>query len=252
MAPTKKSMVVNALRILVVVAVVLLISLAVYSREYHAWGATGEFYIDGTHTEAGIPHWLIINQAEIEGNAPPFERLPDGEKYRPGVHVRGAKLLLAAVGAVAIGIALYGVGMRSSHWTAGLFRRRILFGYAVPIAVGIVTAASTPTDPEWIGAAISLVLIPVAIIAAAAVMRSYKHAFLAGISVFVSLCWSVRVSDMFGTEYVADGWYDLLEAALLLPPILLLFLVGTLISRYIAGRKRSTPQLGQPPADGFA
>jgi len=217
--------------ILLVAFLVFVVSLAVYSRDYTGWSATGKYDIRVTHTAMGVPHWLIINDIQIEGSPPPIDPryLPEADRYAAGWHVKPVWLLTSL--SLCTGIAALLV------W--GLSRvnvPRTRWPYGLPLVVSVVVGMVVPTEPEWIGALLVIAFLPLSLVIASVIGRSYLYASLSGITAILLLLASNRLADVFSSEHLIHGMPgkdDLMGLMVFGPVTIGLAVLATLAGRVV-------------------
>jgi hypothetical protein len=229
------------LRSCVIAAILLLISLAFNSTKETGWLATGQFDITVKQATMGFPPWLVFNQARVQGNAPPFDSrwLPEADDYRPGFHIHLANFVLAASGALVLSLVFCGIWEVPFHGKVKLKKGTLALGYGIPIPLAIGAVIILPKEPNWIAVSAQLTLISAGIITSAAIMRSYRHALLASLLIFLAIWWTSRVIQSSGwnnATLAPPEMDDLLMTAVCWPAFLIVYLVVTLISRFLVNR----------------
>jgi len=228
-----------ALRVGGLTLILLLVSLAYYSRTNTGWWSRGQFDIDVTHTALGLPHWLVINWWDARGTPPPLGQLPEGGVYQPGWHVHPSGLFVATF--VCAGVAMLLLWATSRVAAPDAYRP-----YAVALILAAVAGAVVSTGPPWIGAALVLGVLPVVLVVASALGRSYSYASATGVAAMVLLWASHRLADVFRDEHFIHGppdEDDLMGASLFIPAALIIVLTATFVARSLAARVRHNPPM---------
>jgi hypothetical protein len=198
--------------------------------------ARDEYKIDVKHTALGVPHWLVINRWEVHGTPPPLHQLPDGGVYQRGWHVQPMRLVVAML--------LCAVTAMLLHWAASFVPAPDTYWpYGVAIALAAVIGAvvpTVPTGPTSISPALILGLLPVILVVAAALGRSYWYASAMAIAAMILLWASSRIADVLGDRFLygPPGEDDLMAASLFIPAALIIVLTATFFSRSMAARAR--------------
>jgi hypothetical protein len=229
-------------RIATIAAALLLFTLAVYSRLYTGWNSENEFDMRLTHSEMGLPRWLILNRVNARGSTPPagIRWEADDEKYRPGWGIRFLPFLIAALGSTVVAAVFYGIGLLFFGRSDAVSNRKLLVGYSIVILPAIAVGTVVPTNPTWIGVCLGLGLLPICVVIAAALIRSYLHAILLGLLAVTFLLWSQRMADLFRSHPLTRGLpdeQDLIVAGVFISGFVLLAVVTTVLSRRLFRRK---------------
>jgi len=217
---------------------ILLFSLAIYSRKYTGWHSTGEFDIDVTHTAFGVPHWLILNQLDVDGTPPPIDPryLPEAERYQAGWHVRPLYLFASLALCIILAIPL-SFSYRRARPDRGFW------AYAIALIPAAIAGTVAFTEPRWVGVTLGLVVLPLCMMAMAAVFRNYLHSAIAGVGMVAVLWWTQRMVDVFRTEHLVHGLPDENDLPVLIffvPAVLIVAFASTAVSRFVASGGRIT------------
>ena len=231
-------------RILLLGLVVLVLTMAVYSREPFGWRNEIEGYrIDVTRAVLGLPQWLTVTCHEVEGSPPPLDSawLPfEPEKWLPGWHVRRMRLLASVLGSVVISAAVYALGVAFSRGRSRVNRSQLVSAYAAVVVPALAIGAVVPTDPEWVGVTLGLVFFPACLVLAASVVRSYWHGACLGFIAFYVLWWSQRMTDLFrDTHFVIDlpNADDLIPLVVFVPIFTLVGILATLVAKFVVHQR---------------
>jgi hypothetical protein len=211
------------------------LSLAVYGRSSTRWITPGEFPIKGTHMAFGMPPWLVINRVASDGpvHSGDLAYLPGAELYRPGVHVRPLSFLASAAICFVLAVPL-------AFLVTRIETDAPLWLYLIPLILGAAVGSFTPTDPQWVGVALALIVLPSGLIIVAALGRSYVHAALAAIGMVACLWAAGRIADLFRAKHLVHGMPDeddLMTISLFGPIALLIAFAATCAGRFVMSRR---------------
>lgn len=214
----------------IIAAVILLFSLAVYSRSDIGWHSSS-YELDCTRTALGIPHWLILNRLEESGTPPLSDPryVPRAELYQPGWLLRPLYFLVSLAAAIVLAIPIYFLRLRA--WP-----NRDYWPCAMTLIPAAVVGAIFPDLPYRIALVLPLIGLPLCLMAAAAFLRSYLRAAILGVGTVAVSWWALRIYDLFRTEHRAHGLPNEEELELLtifLPLMLIVAFVSTAVSRLV-------------------
>ena len=190
-----------------VAALLLAVSLAVYSRKSLKW--TGpDLLASANHYAMGVPPWLELNHFHLEPASQTIDlrSLPDTEKYSPRWRVQTMPLVASLIGCLVLSIMMVGVRRALCGRGGEEDGNRFLWGYGIGVLPGLALGAVAPTEPEWIGKlALALGVLPICVAIAAAVMRDYLRGVLLAFIVPVAIVWSQRIVDVFRSSHRVGG-----------------------------------------------
>lgn len=217
----------------IIAALIFLFSLAVYSRK-NTVAYSPTYTNDKTQTTFGIPHWLILNRYIESGTPPDPGYVPRGKYYRPGWNFHLLYFFVSVGAAIVLAIPIYFLRLRA--WPD-----RVYWPCAMTLIPAAVVGAICCAVPHRIGLVLALVGLPLCLMAAAAVLRSYLRAAILGVGMTAVSWWALRIYDLFRTEHHVHGLPDHQDLEFLtinVPLMLIVAIVSTAVSRLVVKRWR--------------
>jgi len=229
------------LKTTVITLILLAISLVVYSRTYTGWVSPGEYEIQVTNTEFGIPHWLTLNRYDSEGRPPPIDPvyLPEADRYKAGWQLKPKAFFLALLLCTTIALPL-AVAIRTSdkrRWPSRTWASYTLIFIAASAIEFLWRLLSD--QQQWLGLVVVLIGLPACLVTASAVLRSYIHSILLAVSMVAVFWWTQRISDVFYDDHLIHGLPEPNELWAMISIVCLFAAIGlmaTAAGRYVVGR----------------
>lgn len=212
----------------------LLLTMGVWSRQNTGWVSPGQFDIDVTQTAWGLPHWLIVNRVRSTGMPPPMSSpsLPMAGAFQPGGHVDVGALCLSVAGCLVVSLLTCGFVwfLRWAHPSARPLDKTFWYTLGGTAAITGIGGWIALRASGAAAALFALVGLPLIVIVATAIRRTYAGGVLFAVVVTLFFWWGSRMA-LLSTR--ASGRFDAddLPVITVILPVLLILALGTAFFR---------------------